>query len=298
MNTCGISIIIPVYNREKYIAQAIDSILNQKFSGILEIIVSDDGSTDQTINIVKSYNDSKIKLLEKERDCKEQGAAAARNRGLAVATQPYICFLDSDDYQLPGFLEAMINGITSHSCYDFAFCRSLIQKEKGGIIKVEPWTRCKITSLDLKYIGLSRTKIINTNTFIFKKDVLLETGGFNRIYSTAEDIDLWLRLREKFKCGFIDYVGVVRRSHEEKQLTKNLFCANSLLDVLENALKRSLNSGADSFKIYKIKSKILALKKKRIQQIILMLSHPLNGLKHLYLLGVNMLDYCYLFNKV
>ena len=195
----GISVIIPVYNREKYIGQAIDSILTQKFSGILEIIVSDDGSTDQTIHIVNSYNDKRIKLLKK-RDSAEQGAAAARNRGLAVATQPYICFLDSDDYQLPGFLEAMLNGITSNISYDFAFCRSLIQEEKDGIIKIKPWTRYIITSFDIKYIGLSRSHVINTNSFIFKKNILIDIGGFNCNYSNCEDIDLWIRLGEKFKC--------------------------------------------------------------------------------------------------
>ena len=298
VNSHGISIIIPVYNREKYIAQAIDSILNQNYPGKLEIIVSDDGSTDQTINIVNSYNnDSRIKLLRKT-DCMEQGAAAARNRGLLAATQPYICFLDSDDYQLPGFLGTMLHGITSHSYADFAFCRTLIQKEKDGKIKIKPWTRYKITSFDVKYLGLTRIRTKHTNTFIFKKEILLAAGGFNGNYSNAEDTDLWIRLGEKFKGVFIDYVGVVRRMHEGEQLTKNILHANKCsLDVLEKALERSLNAGADSFRIYSIKSKILAIKKKRIQQIILMISQPVNGLKHLYLLMMNTLDVCYLFNR-
>ena len=91
-----VSVIIPVFNRIGTIGRAIDSILNQSFQGKIEIIVSDDGSTDGTIEYIKDNYLNRVVLLEKT--VNEQGASAARNRGIKVANGEYVCFLDSDDF--------------------------------------------------------------------------------------------------------------------------------------------------------------------------------------------------------
>ena len=285
MNNRGVSVIIPVYNREKYIAQAIDSILNQNYSGILEIIVSDDGSTDQTIDIVNSFDDSRIKLLRKT-NCTKQGAAAARNRGLSIATQPYVCFLDSDDYQLPGFLNTMIEGLQQNVNCDFAFCRSLERIEHSTGTIIVPWTKKFITSMDIKYIGLTSGKVINTNVFIFKKSIFDEIGIFNERYSNSEDIDLWIRIGEKYKCTFIDFVGAVRRKHEGVQLTKNEsnIVNSCAISIYEDALNRKPK---DSFRIYSLKFRILSHKREYKKKFKLIIVHPISALKHFLLILVN-----------
>lgn len=101
-----VSVIIPVYNVEKYLRQCIDSILNQTLSE-LELICVDDGSTDSSLEILREYEkkDSRVKVLQQE----NLGAGAARNKGLKIATGKYLSFLDSDDFFLPEMLEETYN---------------------------------------------------------------------------------------------------------------------------------------------------------------------------------------------
>lgn len=101
-----ISLIIPVYNGEKYIEECLDSVLNQSMSNI-EIIVVNDGSTDNSLSILKDYKKSneQIKIINKE----NAGASEARRDGVKHATGKYICFLDNDDFLHPLYIETMYN---------------------------------------------------------------------------------------------------------------------------------------------------------------------------------------------
>ncbi|MBQ3264127.1 glycosyltransferase family 2 protein, partial [Candidatus Saccharibacteria bacterium] len=101
-----ISIIIPFYNVEKYFAKCLDSVLNQTHQN-LEIILTDDGSTDKSSQIAKSYakKDSRIKIIHQ----KNQGQSAARNAGLRAATGDFISFIDSDDEIKPDFIKNLLS---------------------------------------------------------------------------------------------------------------------------------------------------------------------------------------------
>ena len=89
-----VSVIIPVHNSEKYILECINSVINQTYKN-LEIIVVDDKSTDDSVNIIKNIKDKRIKLIELNIN---SGAAIARNKSIEASTGDYICFLDSNDY--------------------------------------------------------------------------------------------------------------------------------------------------------------------------------------------------------
>lgn len=104
-----ISVIVPVYNRQEYIEECVESLFAQTYKN-LEIILIDDGSTDKSLEICKKFakNDSRIKLLESN----HSGVSAARNAGLDAACGEYVFFLDSDDIIHPSLLEALINGIS------------------------------------------------------------------------------------------------------------------------------------------------------------------------------------------
>ena len=102
-----VSVIIPVYNSSKYIKECIESVINQTYKN-LEIIVIDDRSTDNSVEIIKSIKDKRIKLIEQE---KNMGVAIARNKGIKASNGDYICFLDSDDYWYKNKIEKQIKFI-------------------------------------------------------------------------------------------------------------------------------------------------------------------------------------------
>jgi len=111
-----VSIIMPAYNAENTIKNTIESILNQNYDNY-EIIVVDDGSTDNTQNIVKNIDNSKIKYFKLETN---KGVSNARNFGIEKATGNYIMFIDSDDLYLDTMIEKMVNGIKES---DWVICR-------------------------------------------------------------------------------------------------------------------------------------------------------------------------------
>ena len=220
--TEGISVIVPVYNSEKFISECIESILLQEFSRNIEIIVSDDGSTDKSLEIAQSYG-NKIILIKKPADCKIQGASGARNRGLAIASCNYISFLDSDDYYLPGHLNIMTQTLDKNKDLGYAFCRSMKEyTDSKGKRAISNWTRKRMSILDRDYHVLYRSNCINTNVVIARKNVFEKIGVFNTKLSNGEDSEMWMRMGEQFKHQFVNNNGAVYRTgHGSDQLTAN-----------------------------------------------------------------------------
>lgn len=104
-----VSVILPVYNEEKYIRKAVDSVLNQPFDDF-ELIIVNDGSSDDTLDIIKGFEDERIKLINQT----NQGPGASRNNALEIATGEYIMFLDGDDWYCPDALKTAYEEITSN----------------------------------------------------------------------------------------------------------------------------------------------------------------------------------------
>lgn len=215
----GISVIIPVYNREAFLAEAIQSVLSQNYNGVLEIIVSDDGSTDRSLEIAASFG-NQVHVLLKPEGCTSQGVSGTRNRGIAVATQPYVAFLDSDDFYLPNHLNRMAAMLERRPELGFVFSRTLQMKELNGQRLFVPWTRAKVTMRDILYPVISNSYVVHTNTFLFRKVVFERVGVFNESYTNYEDSDMWIRISEQYRGGFLDHYGAVYRiEHDFSQLT-------------------------------------------------------------------------------
>ncbi len=118
-----ISIVVPIYNAEKYLDRCIQSILNQSYKD-LEIILIDDGSTDSSNKICNNYQkrDNRIKFISQ----KNEGVSAARNRGISEATGEFIGFVDSDDYIQPNMYETLYGLINKYNC-DISICGYFIE---------------------------------------------------------------------------------------------------------------------------------------------------------------------------
>ncbi|MBQ8784417.1 MAG: glycosyltransferase family 2 protein [Alphaproteobacteria bacterium] len=115
-----VTVVIPVYNVEKYLEQCLDSVINQTYKDI-EIICINDGSTDNSITILEKYalSDNRIKIISQT----NQGISAARNAGIKVATGKYITFLDSDDFLSRDAIEKMVTAI-ENNYVDFVVCQA------------------------------------------------------------------------------------------------------------------------------------------------------------------------------
>lgn len=179
-----ISIIIPVYNDEKYITETLDSVIGQTFSDWQAICIND-GSTDNSLKILKQYakRDKRIQII----DQKNAGVIVARTNGINKAKSPYIFMLDGDDKIAPTTLEKMYQAIT-HSRGDIITCRVMqFGEENGEMLLPAP-----------NKLNMSKTNCL-VNAALMRKSDFIACGGFDERFSAMiEDYDLWLNLIYNF----------------------------------------------------------------------------------------------------
>jgi glycosyltransferase involved in cell wall biosynthesis len=208
-----ISVIIPTYNSERYISECLNSVINQTYSN-LEIIVVDDGSTDNTNVIVNSVMDYRIKYFYKENG----GVASARNLGITKSTGLFIAFLDSDDFWHKEKLERQIKLMAD---YDFVYCNHNTIDKNG--IEMEYKLPCPISGRDdIKKAILSSNTITGSCSTVFMKKVVLDKVGlFNSNLRIGEDWEYWAKVVwNEFKIGFIEEnLAVLRSQNNSIQYT-------------------------------------------------------------------------------
>jgi len=205
------SCIIPLYNKGKHIARTIDSVLNQDFEHF-ELIIVNDGSTDNSINVVKTYSDIRIKIINQA----NQGVSIARNVGIANSKADLIAFLDADDEWLSNHLKDIYELYKQYpNCGAFS-CNFLIMLKNGiqissNIRAVNTNSINCIVDNYCKSCALTKgplTGPINSSTAVIRKTVFKDIGCFKEGISNNEDLDFWLRLSIKYRIAFTWNVGV------------------------------------------------------------------------------------------
>lgn len=186
----GISVIMPAHNSERFIAQAIDSILEQTYPN-LELIVIDDGSSDNTPEIVSSYadHDPRVTLIQQARG----GVSRAGNAGLHAARFDWVARMDSDDIALPHRLETQIKAAIQHPdvivwgshAYQINIANKVI-----GLMEHGPTSDAEYESLRANGDPFF---ILNPTT-LFRRDIALQVGGYNPTFVAAGDEELWSRM--------------------------------------------------------------------------------------------------------
>ncbi|MEL6786297.1 MAG: glycosyltransferase [Cyanobacteria bacterium J06607_15] len=218
--TPEVSVIIPAYNCDRYIVQAVESVLQQE-DCLKEIVIIDDGSTDGTAAVLKPYDD-RIRYVKQE----NQGVAAARNQGIAIAKGDYIAFLDADDYFLPGKLSLQAQMLTKRP--DTGIIHSGWQRvdhQGNKLLDVRPWEQ--VPELDLA--GWLRWKPVLPSAMMFRREWLQYVGGFDARFPPAEDTNLVLKLALKgCKTAWLRQITVCYRQHESSAMHKGLPQARSL----------------------------------------------------------------------
>ena len=221
-----VGVIIPAYNCDRYIVQAVESVLAQQDCQY-EIIVIDDGSTDATEQVLEPYKD-RIRYIKQE----NQGVAAARNHGIAVARADLISFLDADDYFLPGKLARQAEILLKRS--DLGIVHSgwqRVDSEGNKLLDVRPWEQ--VPELDLE--NWLRWKPVLPSAMMFRREWLQYVGGFDARFPPAEDTNLVLKLALKgCKTAWLRQITVCYRQHESSAMHKGLPQARSLMAVTDD----------------------------------------------------------------
>ncbi len=187
-----VSVLIPTYNRAYSLERAIRSVFNQTYQNF-EIIIVDDGSTDNTEELVRSYNDERIKYLKNKIN---KGASAARNIGISNASGDLLSFLDSDDEWLPSKLDSEIKIFNKNSnCIAVSTGYIFIDERTQNAIKKTVFEE-RIVTQDVALRG----DCLTTNDFTAKKEAIISIGGFDENLPARQDWDIWIRMSSIGLC--------------------------------------------------------------------------------------------------
>ena len=243
-NSYTVSVVIPAYNAGKYISRAIDSVLSQTLKAD-EIIVVDDGSNDDTAEVVEGYGEQIILIRQKN-----SGASAARNRGIEAASGEWIAFLDADDEWLVENLElqsALLqrNEHLVWSTANFILC-NCDKKRRRPSVRPDQAERARAALGENEYFdSYFAAYMVHaagwTGTMIIKREVLLEAGLFLPGLLRMNDMDMWFRIAFRhLEIGYIEkplaiYHTDIPESIVNKHIHEKFVCepVDRLLDLAE-----------------------------------------------------------------
>lgn len=225
-DTPSISVVMPLYNKAPYVAEAIHSVLNQSFPAI-EIIVIDDGSTDDGPEIVKAIDDQRIRLVTQA----NAGVSVARNRGIDIADGDYIAFLDADDRYQAGFLAAIAGLITGFPKAGM-FCSAYTSFWADGRREERYLKSARLGAtlyVDDFYAAWSKAAFTYTSSIVVSRKLFDESSlRFPKGEKLGEDQDLWFRVAERTPVACLNSPLVDYRMGVEGSATQN----QAVLDIL------------------------------------------------------------------
>lgn len=227
-----ISVVLPVYNAEKYIKGAIESILNQTFKDF-ELIIVNDASTDNTLDILKEYakRDKRIVIVNNKENLYIAGAL---NEGIKEAQADIIARMDADDISYPQRFQLQYDLISTNENMGVVGCNIEIINEEGNIVDRRKYPT---TSKELKKVILRYSPFAHPAT-MFRKKCWEEFGGYDGKWSPSEDLDLWFKIGSKYDFGsvssYLFCYRVFMASHSNKKERKVEFM---VLQMRLNAIK-------------------------------------------------------------
>jgi glycosyltransferase involved in cell wall biosynthesis len=194
-----VSVVMPVYNAAPFLKQAIDSILQQTFTDF-ELIMINDGSTDASEKIIRNYTDKRIRYFDQA----NAGVAKTLNRGIALATGKYIWRHDADDISLPEKLQVAVQYLEKRTDTALCACQVMFMTEAGKVAKNfrQPGDAAfgNQPVMEITREKFNPYSPITHGTVLVRSDVMRELGGYRKEFVTGEDVDLWLRLIQKYKA--------------------------------------------------------------------------------------------------
>ncbi|MEM0993254.1 MAG: glycosyltransferase, partial [Bacteroidota bacterium] len=203
----AISVLLPVYNAAKYLPACLESILGQTFSDF-ELIIVEDGSTDESLEIIKSFRDSRIRLLENEVN---QGPSASMNRAIAAASGTFIARMDADDIALPQRLEKQYAFFKEHPDYALLGTNMEFFGQRSLLFPLQYYTYFDDESLKLR--AFFYTPLAQPSMMV--RTAVLQQFPYREDFYTAEDYDLFVRVLATYKATSLEEKLVRYRVHQK-----------------------------------------------------------------------------------
>ena len=201
-----VSAVIPTYNYARYVAGAVESVLAQSFDD-LEIVVVDDGSTDETADTLHPFLE-RIRYIHQE----HRGLAAARNTGIRVARGPYVAFLDSDDLWLPEKVSVQISRLDGDPAVGLVYGEAALFTETSpGTTTLHSYWAHHPSGKILPW--LVRQNVVPSPTPMVRRQLFDQVGPFDETLSACEDWDMWIRIARVSEFAYVDRVLAKYRVH-------------------------------------------------------------------------------------
>jgi glycosyltransferase involved in cell wall biosynthesis len=238
------SVVIPLFNKVDYIEAAVKSILDQTFIDY-EIIIINDGSTDNSEALVLGFNDTRIQVFNQ----KNQGVSSARNLGIEKSKGNFIAFLDADDYWFPNHLEELSNLIL-----DFPNCGIYCSRHKIRISKnhfqipVYNGINKSFRGIVADYFFSNRPfRITWTSSLAISKEIIAKIGGFTAGVTNGQDLELWTKIGIKYPVALTNKTTAIYNYNISDSLTKNHVNSMKLMDFGQFRLSEKENPSLKSF---------------------------------------------------
>jgi len=228
-----VSIIMPVYNGARFVAESIESVQSQTLKD-WELIIVDDGSTDETPTILERANDVRITKIRQN----NRGAAAARNAALDVASGEYVGFLDADDLYLPNALEDMVAFLETHREIGVVYTDGwMCNANKQPLMHLTDIRPGLYTGWILEQIVISASVVtVPVCTLCRRTDIAGGNVRFDPQLAPSEDWDFWIHLARHVQFGYLDKLTCLYRIHETN-ITKAVGAQRRKQDLLRGRMK-------------------------------------------------------------
>jgi glycosyltransferase involved in cell wall biosynthesis len=238
-----ISVVIPLYNKERHIGRAVESVLNQTYRDF-ELIIVDDGSTDGSADVVRRFNDPRVRLVHREH-VDSAGGHAARNRGIAEARADLIAFLDADDEWMPSHLETI--GRLSHDfpeCGAFATAYEVVDAQHRrrprafrGLPRA-PWEGI----IPNYFRAAAHCQPVCSSAVAIPKHVFDSVGRFPEGVPRGGDLDMWCRIALRYPIAFSNQVEAVYHRDAENRICEQ----RPIAQLLDHRLLKTIGDTLDS----------------------------------------------------
>lgn len=238
-NIKHITVLMSVHNDSEYLKYSVGSVLKQTYKDF-EFLIIDDGSTDNIEDIIKSFKDSRIVYKRTS----HIGLAGALNFGLKNSSGDWIARIDADDICTFHRLQSQISFIRSNPSYNVISGWSVYFKDPHKILFE---LRTPVENADVKKF-LNLHNPINHSSVIFKKNIILDEGGYNEKFKCYEDFELWFRLRDKLKFKILPEVLVYTRMRHDSMT--NTGSKDKIFEMLRADINTNLKAGQSEQEIH------------------------------------------------